>query len=89
MKRVKLEVDFNGPGGNVYYILAVTRKVLQKQQRIADYNNIWENVQKMNYAQALVEINKYVELVDVGQPKILKNLLKQGERINEYKKSNN
>lgn len=79
MEREKLEIDFNGQEGNVFYILGRVAEILKKQNRINEGKELWQKITKGTYGQALVEINKYVELVDVGKPKTLKGYLKIGE----------
>ena len=79
MEREKIEIDFNGPEGNVFFILGRVAQALKKQGRQDDGKKLWDKITKDTYSQALVEINKYVELVDTGKPKTLKNYLKQGE----------
>ena len=60
-----IQFDRNGETGNLFYILGQARKVLQKQRRINDYNEMWARVQKGDYENALKVIGEYVELQDI------------------------
>lgn len=65
MKKPVIVFDSRGPGGNIFYILAEVRAVLQKERRIIDYNNCWERVHKASsYDEALKIIREYVDLID-------------------------
>lgn len=60
-----VEYDPNGPSGNIYYILAKVRYVLRKQQKIDEYNKLWEKVQdSKSYQEALGLIKEVVKLVE-------------------------
>lgn len=87
MEKEKLEIDFNGPCGNIFFILGSVYNCLVRQGRTEEFKNIKDYVLTKPYAQALVEINKYVELVDTGTPKTLAGYLKQGEKMNKEAQS--
>lgn len=87
MERARLEVDFNGPQGNVFYPLGRTVQILISQGREKEADELYKSAFEMRYAEVLYNINKYVELVDTGKPKTLKNYLKQGEKY-EKERSN-
>ncbi|MEG2117203.1 MAG: hypothetical protein RRZ69_05945 [Clostridia bacterium] len=66
MRKQIVEFHSSGESGNIFWILACVRKILQKQQRIIDYNNVWEQVQTCeSYEKALAVIREYVDLVDL------------------------
>ena len=51
--------------GNIFWILAAVRDVLQKQRRITDYNDLRDRVMNSgSYREALEHIGQYVTLVD-------------------------
>ena len=51
--------------GNIYWILAAVRRVLQKQRRITDYNNLRDRVTASgSYKEALAIIRGTVNLID-------------------------
>ena len=51
--------------GNIFWILASVRDVLQKQRRITDYNDLRDRVMNSgSYREALEHIGQYVTLVD-------------------------
>ena len=51
--------------GNIYWILAAVRRVLQKQRRITDYNNLRDRVTASgSYQEALAIIRERVNLID-------------------------
>ena len=54
-----------GPSGNIFAVLAETRKVMRKERRITEYNNMWEEVQNSgSYEAALEIIGRHVPLMD-------------------------
>lgn len=60
--------DSRGESGNIFVILGKVRKVLCKQHRINDFNEMWEAVQKCDsYQNALDVISDYVHLVDESE----------------------
>ena len=68
MKKQKETIiyDSKGPSGNIFFILNAVRKVLQKQQRITEYNDLREKVKSSeSYDQAIAHINEYVNLKDI------------------------
>ena len=50
--------------GNIYWIMGKVREQMQKEHRIADWNNAWERIQKTDYAGALAILRELVDLVD-------------------------
>ena len=63
----KPEVHFRSHGRscNIYAILAQVREALQKENRITDWNNLWEEVHKTyNYQDSLRVIRKTINLID-------------------------
>ena len=65
MKKPTIHFKSRGHEGNIFWILASVRKVLQKQSRITDFNNMWERVQNSgSYTEALEIIREYVDLID-------------------------
>lgn len=68
MTKPRVEFHSRSSEGNIYYILGLVRNALQKQRRINDYNELWERVQKSgNYVNALAEIRKIVDLIDLDE----------------------
>ena len=65
MTKPKIEFHSRGPSGNIFYLLGMCRDVLRKQHRITDYNTMWEEVQKGDYANAIRVIREYIDLVDL------------------------
>lgn len=60
-------IHFNsrGASGNIFAVLAEARKVMRKERRITEYNNMWEEVQNSgSYEAALEIIGKHVPLID-------------------------
>lgn len=62
----KPEIHFRSmhESGNIFFILAKVREVFRKQRRITEYNNLWEEVQKGDYENALRLIREKVNLID-------------------------
>lgn len=51
--------------GNIFFILALVRREMQKQRRITDYNNLRDRVTSSgSYEEALAIIRESVNLID-------------------------
>ena len=50
--------------GNIFFILGMVRQEMQRQRRITEYNELWEEVQKGDYRNALRLIREKVDLID-------------------------
>ena len=51
--------------GNIFWILGAVRKVMQKERRITEYNDMWQEVLNSgSYEEALQIIGKSVRLID-------------------------
>lgn len=60
-------IDLSGENGNVFYVLGVVKKELQKKDRLSDYEELYERVKACdNYKDALGIINEYVVLYDTS-----------------------
>ena len=60
-------IDLSGENGNVFYVLGVVKKELQKKDRLTDYEELYERVKACdNYKEALGIINEYVVLYDTS-----------------------
>lgn len=60
-------IDLSGENGNVFYVLGVVKKELQKKDRLSDYEELYERVKVCdNYKEALGIINEYVVLYDTS-----------------------
>lgn len=60
-------IDLSGENGNVFYVLGVVKKELQKKDRVPDYEELYERVKACdNYKEALGIINEYVLLYDTS-----------------------
>ncbi len=60
-------IHFNsrGASGNIFAVLAEVRKVMRKERRIIEYNDMWEEVQNSgSYEAALEIIGRHVPLTD-------------------------
>lgn len=65
-------ITFNSKGatGNIFYVLSEARKIMQKERRITEYNNMWEEVQKCeSYEAALEIIGQHIPLHDTATGK--------------------
>ena len=81
MKREKLIVDLSGPGGNIFFLLAKVRDIMVKQNRSAEFEQLWAEIQKGGYSRALYLINQKVEIIDTSEQKILQNELKVAKKL--------
>lgn len=64
---MKEPLHFNSSerSGNIFFILGMARTVMQKQCRITEYNDMWQEVQNSgSYEAALEIIGKHVPLID-------------------------
>lgn len=62
-----MTIHFNSrtESGNIFHVLARVRMVMQKERRIIEFNNMWEEVQNSgSYEAALEIIGKHVPLID-------------------------
>lgn len=60
-------IDLSGENGNVFYVLGVVKKELQKKDRLSDYEELYERVKACdNYKEAIGIINEYVVLYDTS-----------------------
>lgn len=60
-------IDLSCENGNVFYVLGVVKKELQKKDRLPDYEELYERVKACdNYKEALGIINEYVVLYDTS-----------------------
>ena len=60
-------IDLSGENGNVFHVLGVVKKELQKKDRLPDYKELYERVKACdNYKEALGIINEYVVLYDTS-----------------------
>ena len=79
MEKPILEIDISGPDGNIYVITGLVMQILRKQRRYTDWNNLRDAItSSKSYANALREINKVVELVDISADGLLDKYLKEG-----------
>jgi hypothetical protein len=52
--------------GNIFFILGLVSREMQKQRRITEYNDLRDRVTSSgSYAEALAVIREYVELIDL------------------------
>lgn len=66
-KQSLIFIDLSGENGNVFYVLGVVKKELQKKDRLSDYEELYERVKVCdNYKEALGIINEYVVLYDTS-----------------------
>lgn len=62
-----MTIHFNSrkESGNIFHVLARAREVMQRERRITEFNNMWEEVKNSgSYEAALTIIGKHVPLVD-------------------------
>ena len=68
MKKPVLKYESRGPEGNLFWILGQVRRLLQEQNRITTYNELWERVQSADsYNDALQLIGEEVTLIDTAK----------------------
>lgn len=68
MKKPVLKYESRDPEGNIFWILGQVRRLLQEQNRITAYNELWERVQSADsYNDALQLIGEEVTLIDTAK----------------------
>lgn len=68
MKKPVLKYESRGPEGNIFWILGQVRRLLQEQNRITTYNELWERVQSADsYNDALQLIGEEVTLINTAK----------------------
>ena len=50
--------------GNIFVILSMVRREMQKQHRISEYNDLWQKAQYKDYATIIRLIREKVDLID-------------------------
>ena len=67
MNKPELLYDSQGESGNIFWILGQVRRIMQKQRRLAAFNELWERVQHSgSYEKALDIISEEVTLIDIA-----------------------
>ena len=65
MKKPVIHFCSRGESGNIFYILGLVRREMQKQRRITEYNDLRDRVTASgSYREALEIIREYVDLID-------------------------
>ena len=60
-----LHFNSRGESGNIFFVLGMVRAVMQKQRRITEYNDMWQEAQNSgSYEAALEIIGQHVPLID-------------------------
>lgn len=68
MKKPVLKYDSRGPEGNVFWILGRVQRVMQRDGRSAEWEELWERVQSADsYNDALQLIGEEVTLIDTAK----------------------
>lgn len=68
MKKPVLKYDSRGPEGNVFWILEHVQRVMQRDGRSAEWEELWERVQSADsYNDALQLISEEVTLIDTAK----------------------
>ena len=66
MKNHTIRFHSRGQSGNIFHILCLVRREMQKQRRITEYNDLRDRVYNSgSYREALAIIREYVELIDL------------------------
>lgn len=65
MRKPEIHFESCHESGNIFVILALVGREMQKQRRIVDYNNLWDRVTASgSYQEALAIIRETVNLID-------------------------
>lgn len=68
MKSTPIRFYSSGESGNIYHILGLVRREMQKQRRITEYNDLRDRVTSSgSYFEALAIIREYVDLHDLDE----------------------
>ena len=64
MEKATIHFRSRHESGNIFVILGLVRREMQKQRRITEYNDLWEQVHKGSYDDAIRLIREKVNLID-------------------------
>lgn len=64
MEKATIHFRSRHESGNIFVLLGLVRREMQKQRRITEYNDLWEQVQAGSYDDALRLIREKVDLID-------------------------
>ncbi|MFI3166522.1 MAG: hypothetical protein R3Y32_00215 [Bacillota bacterium] len=65
-KRPIVKFTSSGASGNIYHILALCSRELQRRYRITDYNIMRDRIfESQSYREALAIAREYIDLIDV------------------------
>lgn len=68
MKRPTVFFRSSSESGNIFHILGLVRREMQKQRRITEYNDLRDRVYNSgSYREALAIIREYVDLHDLDE----------------------
>lgn len=68
MKKPTIIYDSRGETGNIYYLIGQLQRIMRKQRRYTDFNNLRDRIfESGSYEEALAIIGEEVELVDIAR----------------------
>ena len=67
MAKTNIEVKIIGADGNVYNLLGICRRALQKAKRMDVWDEFYAKATSGNYLQALATIAEYFEIGSVNE----------------------
>ena len=68
----KIYINFDSPDGNVFHILALTRKAIKsccifdKDEKLKEFNERTEQAKNQGYEQMLEVVRDFVEIIEDG-----------------------
>ena len=68
MEKPTIIYDSRGETGNIYYLIGQLQRIMRKQRRYTDFNNLRDRIfESGSYEEALAIIGEEVELVDIAR----------------------
>ena len=68
MEKPTITYDSRGETGNIYYLIGQLQRIMRKQRRYTDFNNLRDRIfESGSYEEALAIIGEEVELVDIAR----------------------
>ena len=68
MEKPTIIYDSRGETGNIYYLIGQLQRIMRKQRRYTDFNNLRDRIfESSSYEEALAIIGEEVELVDIAR----------------------
>jgi len=66
LRKPSIEIDIDGPDGNIFAIMALANKAMRAEDMLTDGKAMYYKVTKcLSYAEALDAVREYVDIIEV------------------------